>query len=99
MTIYNLYIFDQSCKCIYYATFHKAYISGQQPKTTSPQDARAATPGPTAETTGSSTDLGWEEESKLVYGVVYSLRNMLGKLKPSVEPFTSYKSMHASSRG
>jgi len=40
---------------------------------------------------GQSTGLSFDEEAKLVYGVVLSLRNMIKKLSGKDEQFVSYK--------
>jgi len=47
------------------------------------------TPTPAPET--SSTGLAFDEEAKLVYGVVISLRNMIKKLSGRDESFVNYR--------
>ncbi|KAG4103570.1 putative trafficking protein particle complex subunit [Neocallimastix lanati (nom. inval.)] len=56
--IYNFYLFNRHCKCIYYANWQND------------DDGSLST----------KNDMKWEEEAKLVYGVVYSLRNLCRKL-------------------
>ncbi|ORX75423.1 Sybindin-like protein [Anaeromyces robustus] len=58
--IYNFYLFNRHCNCIYYANW-------QNEK----DDENLNT---------KNNDMKWEEEAKLVYGVVYSLRNLCRKL-------------------
>ncbi|KAJ3219540.1 TRAPP subunit bet5 [Dinochytrium kinnereticum] len=92
MTIYGLYIFDRHCCCIYNLTnkaLHpKAAASGDLSASREPlQDAVNDSMG------GAQTE-SMEEEAKLVYGVVYSLRNVVNKLltgKNSNEGFMSFK--------
>ncbi|KAG4095054.1 Sybindin-like protein [Neocallimastix lanati (nom. inval.)] len=58
--IYNFYLFNRHCKCIYYANWQNDN-----------DDISLST---------KNNDMKWEEEAKLVYGVVYSLRNLCRKL-------------------
>ncbi|KAL1410353.1 Trafficking protein particle complex subunit BET5 [Vanrija albida] len=51
----------------------------------------ATTPIPPVAPAPSSAGLPFDEEAKLVYGVVLSLRNMVKKLSGKDEAFTSYK--------
>ncbi|KAJ3034169.1 Trafficking protein particle complex subunit 1 [Rhizophlyctis rosea] len=54
----------------------------------------SANPAPSAGgLVGTVGGLAFEEEAKLVYGVIFSLRNLLSKLsnKPGAEGFTSYR--------
>ncbi|ORX40415.1 putative trafficking protein particle complex subunit [Piromyces finnis] len=60
--IYNFYLFNRHCKCIYYANWQNDKED---------EDNALSSKG---------NEMKWEEEAKLVYGVVYSLRNLCRKL-------------------
>ena len=64
MTIYNLYVFDRSCQCLYY----KEWVRQKQ--------------------AGISKD----EEFKLMYGMIYSLKSLLSRLSTTSakDSFTRY---------
>ncbi|TXT10930.1 hypothetical protein VHUM_01681 [Vanrija humicola] len=53
--------------------------------------AAPGAPAPPAPTGSNNAGLPFDEEAKLVYGVVLSLRNMVKKLSGKDEAFTSYK--------
>ncbi|KAL1923277.1 uncharacterized protein VTP21DRAFT_8257 [Calcarisporiella thermophila] len=109
MTIYNLYIFDRHCQCIY----HHAWSHSKQhvdPKSSVSVTAATSQHQRTVSSSGSSrvgTDtlesqvessgiggsMSIEEQAKLVYGVVFSLRNLVKKLSPDQgnDGFISYR--------
>ncbi|EIE86448.1 hypothetical protein RO3G_11159 [Rhizopus delemar RA 99-880] len=137
MTIYNLYIFDRHCQCIYFQKWsHKAATptTSVTGTSTTSQINNSSRLGPlTATTTNSSSRfsassanssshnatnttttgdnnssslvqsqtvqsglaagsvISIEEEAKLVYGVILSLRNFVRKLSGSQDGFISYK--------
>ncbi|ODQ65572.1 snare-like protein [Nadsonia fulvescens var. elongata DSM 6958] len=68
MTIYNLYIFDRHCSCIFHRQWH-----GDLPEVTASSTTAATRLSPLA--TNSH-----EDNVKLVFGSVFSLRNMTQKL-------------------
>ncbi|KAJ3278657.1 Trafficking protein particle complex subunit 1 [Borealophlyctis nickersoniae] len=102
MTIYNIYIFDRHCRCIFFTEWKRR---SQQPSLTDgptgPDGAAGAAGGGGNQPatgggmvgTGGKADIAFEEEAKLVYGVVFSLRNLINKLTPKQgsEGFTSYR--------
>lgn len=64
MTVYNLYIFDGQCKCLFYREWVRRKQAG----------------------------ISQEEEFKLMYGMIYSLKSLVSRLSPSSskESFHSY---------
>ncbi|KAF9575433.1 TRAPP subunit bet5 [Mortierella alpina] len=100
--IYNMYIFDRHCQCIYYHDWHRGH-TGKAPFDQH-TDPLASHPsgggGGSTTTTTTMTDprqgmnMSLEEEGKLVYGVVYSLRNLVKKLGQSHDGFIAYKTSH-----
>ncbi|KAI9094131.1 Sybindin-like protein, partial [Phlyctochytrium arcticum] len=95
--IYNLYIFDRHCHCISFTSWIRPSAANN---TTTSNTANSSSAGPTSTSTAQAgkgvtlgvTGMSLEEEAKLVYGVVFSLRNLVNKLisKPG-EGFLSYK--------
>lgn len=77
--IYNLYVFDRKCNCIFTEKWNRGANSSTQPPTT-------------GSLSGTST-MPFIEEAKLIYGVIFSLRNYMSKTSLDVNPdnFISYK--------
>ncbi|KAI9028492.1 Sybindin-like protein [Hyaloraphidium curvatum] len=100
MTIYNLYVFDRHCKCVYYTSWNRAPAAVPPGKGSVP-GSQPGIPPRTASMPGSiggsrqtrPGNMSLDEEAKLVYGVIYSLRNMVNKLKGSSElgSFLAYR--------
>ncbi|KAK9763712.1 Trafficking protein particle complex subunit BET5 [Basidiobolus ranarum] len=85
--IYNLYIFDRHCDCIFYQSWHKQRQSFQSSLSSRDPDLTDKM------TLNESQEPLDEEESKLVYGVILSLRNFANKLSPKQpgDGFLSYR--------
>ncbi|ODQ54998.1 snare-like protein [Saitoella complicata NRRL Y-17804] len=73
MTIYEFYVFDRHCECIYYKEWNR------RPDRSTPQ--------PSAD-----GNLANHDNAKLLFGVIYSIRNMTKKLSgQSDNSFVSYR--------
>ena len=106
MTIYNLYIFNKHCNCIYFQEWNtvKPTNSRRGSTTTPPSQTQLqqdkpittlqastiqmiSTPSQAYKNNVTQSDIKHipkqvEEDSKLVYGIVFSLKNIINKLKP-----------------
>ena len=88
--IYNMYIFDKHCQCIYYHDWHRGHVGknafDQSGDPLASHHSASGLGGGSTTTTTTMTDprqgmnMSLEEEGKLVYGVVFSLRNLVKKL-------------------
>ncbi|KAK9459064.1 Longin-like domain-containing protein [Lipomyces oligophaga] len=95
MTIYNFYIFDRHCECIFHRDFkhpERVLQSSQIARKTNadgllPPKVRASEGPPKR----SNEPLAVDDEVKLVFGVVFSLRNIVSKLSGEKEAFFTYK--------
>ncbi|KAI8818120.1 Sybindin-like protein [Fimicolochytrium jonesii] len=94
MTIYNLYIFDRHCRCVFFAPWTKTPVSQNPPSSQSqPSVTPSETKPQSMKDTLGATGMSLEEEAKLVYGVVFSLKNLVNRLsaKAGSEGFLSYR--------
>ncbi|KAJ1935688.1 TRAPP complex subunit bet5 [Kickxella alabastrina] len=75
VVVYNLYIFDRHCECIFYTEWNR-------PNThlTSTRHSTDLSRPPVWPSAQSPRNTPMEEEAKLVYGVVFSTRNIINKL-------------------
>ncbi|KAJ3110476.1 TRAPP subunit bet5 [Physocladia obscura] len=95
MTVYSIHIFNKKCEAIYFKQWNNAATAGSN------KTAAIATNEPASKQSESASDAtnnidvdGDSETAKLVYGVVFSLKNMVNKLsagKNSTDGFLSYK--------
>ncbi|KAJ4170220.1 Trafficking protein particle complex subunit BET5 [Fusarium falciforme] len=76
MVVYSFHIFDRHTECIY----SKSWL----PPSTNPADPDAPAVNTTAPTTSS-------DDAKLLFGTVFSLRNMVRKLGGDDDAFISYR--------
>ncbi|KAI9013265.1 Sybindin-like protein, partial [Gaertneriomyces semiglobifer] len=94
--IYNLYIFDRHCQLIFFSSWSKPPLPARPnvPTTTQPE-AEGSVSKPGGAQLG-ATGMELSEEAKLVYGVIFSLRNLVNKLSPQPESdgFLTYKTSH-----
>ncbi|EEB09617.1 TRAPP complex subunit Bet5 [Schizosaccharomyces japonicus yFS275] len=78
MTIYGFYIFDRHCECIYRQKWNQIDVFS---------DSSSAVSNDSSKEKSRSTN---NDEEKLVFGVVFSLRNMVKKVAGNSEEFLSY---------
>ncbi|RMZ90655.1 hypothetical protein DV736_g2105, partial [Chaetothyriales sp. CBS 134916] len=86
MTVYAFYIFDRHAECIYKRRWYPSSQSGAK---TSKQ-ASHAQPGHPNGIAPSRTPLSGDDDAKLIFGTVFSLRNMVRKLGGEDDSFLSY---------
>ncbi|KAF3925926.1 hypothetical protein ABW20_dc0105765 [Dactylellina cionopaga] len=81
MVVFSFFIFDRHCECIYLRQWLDAVAAASQPLSR-PVTASSATTVATsvAEKPTSNNRLSMAEQAKLVFGVIFSLRNMVKKL-------------------
>ncbi|CUS11486.1 unnamed protein product [Tuber aestivum] len=103
MTIYSFYIFDRHCECIYIKQWHQrdrtfrptssATSTVDSPVTLSSDRHSAAGSKLQNEVhpSGRGGRLSVQDDAKLVFGVVFSLRNMVRKLSGPDDSFISYR--------
>ncbi|KAF2142964.1 uncharacterized protein K452DRAFT_297479 [Aplosporella prunicola CBS 121167] len=89
MVVYSFYIFDRHTECIYSRKWTPRPISSHS-KTTRPQSAAGLPVEP--ETLASTRKaLSKEDDAKLMFGTVFSLRNMVRQLGGEDDHFLSYR--------
>ncbi|KAJ5693394.1 Sybindin-like protein [Penicillium macrosclerotiorum] len=86
MTVYSFYIFDRHAECIYKRRWSPRPVSivGKSSRASEVPNAGASASG-TGQTVRATDD-----DSKLVFGTVFSLRNMVRKLGGEEDNFVSY---------
>ncbi|CAL3966006.1 hypothetical protein PZA11_002801 [Diplocarpon coronariae] len=99
MVVYSFYIFDRHTECIYsrlWARQPDLPISTIRPLSTSSSTSNS-TPLVPASTTdpgparGRPTRLSAKDDAKLIFGTIFSLRNMVRKLGGQDDSFISYR--------
>lgn len=89
MVVYSFYIFDRHAECIYKRRWlpRPSSIAGKSSRPASeiagPQGGMPAALGETARTT--------DDDAKLIFGTVFSLRNMVRKLGGEDDSFVTYR--------
>ncbi|EAQ91352.1 hypothetical protein CHGG_03287 [Chaetomium globosum CBS 148.51] len=104
MTVYSFYIFDRHTECIYTKTWlpqtsstsdgqSSSVVGGQQQQQHGPPGTSTATStsnnNNTMQLRASSAD-----DAKLIFGTVFSLRNMVRKLGGDDDAFVAYRTAH-----
>ncbi|KAL1995235.1 hypothetical protein VTN49DRAFT_1422 [Thermomyces lanuginosus] len=85
MVVYAFYIFDRHAECIYKRRWlpRAATIGGKPARPTS--DSHGVAPG------SEQSKRTAEDDAKLIFGTVFSLRNMVRKLGGEDDSFVSYR--------
>ncbi|KAH6624316.1 Longin-like domain-containing protein [Chaetomium sp. MPI-SDFR-AT-0129] len=79
MVVYSFYIFDRHTECIYSKTWLPTTATAHDPQATgASHQLRAST----------------ADDAKLIFGTVFSLRNMVRKLGGDDDAFVSYRTAH-----
>ncbi|KAK4936167.1 Trafficking protein particle complex subunit BET5 [Elasticomyces elasticus] len=85
MVVYSFYIFDRHAECIYKKRWPPPSMSSS---------GKISKPAPQAYVNGgvsARSTLSAEDDAKLVFGTVFSLRNMVRKLGGDDDSFLSYR--------
>ncbi|KAL3481842.1 Longin-like domain-containing protein [Aspergillus californicus] len=86
MTVYSFYIFDRHAECVYTRRWlpRPASVAGKSRPTSDTPGANGLTtvPGPASRTT--------DDDAKLIFGTVFSLRNMVRKLGGEDDNFVTF---------
>ncbi|KAI9741939.1 MAG: TRAPP subunit bet5 [Cirrosporium novae-zelandiae] len=88
MVVYSFYIFDRHTECIYKRRWHHRPLSASS-KASRPLSEASEIPN--GVTGISRPALSAEDDAKLVFGVVFSLRNMVRKMGGDDDNFLSYR--------
>ncbi|CAJ2506337.1 Uu.00g004670.m01.CDS01 [Anthostomella pinea] len=108
--VYSFYIFDRHTECVYSKLWHQPHQQQQQPPlpssthTTTAPTSTTTTITTTANTTNgphhgrhhpvrSAKDQA-SDDAKLIFGTVFSLRNMVRKLGGEDDAFIAYRTQH-----
>ena len=96
MTIFSFYIFDRHTECIY----SKSWLPAAAPSSVAPTTTTASTNPSSTNTTAHVIGRGPDrrsasakagDDAKLIFGTVFSLRNMVRKLGGDDDAFISYR--------
>ncbi|KAF2005360.1 snare-like protein [Amniculicola lignicola CBS 123094] len=87
MVLYAFYIFDRHTECIYSRRWTPRPLSGSS-KPSRPTSTSSTTDAPSAP---SRRIISHSDDEKLIFGLVFSLRNMIQKLGGEDDTFLSYR--------
>ncbi|KAF2457204.1 trafficking protein-like protein particle complex subunit 1 [Lineolata rhizophorae] len=88
MVIYSFYIFDRHSECIYTKKWSQRPTSAST-KSLRPQSGSSFTSGDGA--ASGRKALSKEDDAKLIFGTVFSLRNMVNRIGGDDNTFLSYR--------
>ncbi|KAK1965369.1 sybindin-like family protein [Colletotrichum eremochloae] len=89
MVVYSFYIFDRHTECIY----SKTWLPAERPASQTPLPVPGTTPssgGPPQQLRRSQVNSA-KDDAKLIFGTIFSLRNMVRKLGGDDDAFISYR--------
>ncbi|WYZ40175.1 hypothetical protein EsH8_IV_000516 [Colletotrichum jinshuiense] len=89
MAVYSFYIFDRHTECIYSKTWLPVDRPASQPPPATPNSGAGAAP-PQQQFRRSQINSA-KDDAKLIFGTVFSLRNMVRKLGGEDDAFISYR--------
>ncbi|KAK1509748.1 sybindin-like family protein [Colletotrichum tamarilloi] len=89
MVVYSFYIFDRHTECIY----SKTWLPAERPPSQQPPSSAGtgAAPPPSQQLGRRSQVNSAKDDAKLIFGTVFSLRNMVRKLGGDDHAFISYR--------
>ncbi|KAL0930901.1 sybindin-like family protein [Colletotrichum truncatum] len=87
MVVYSFYIFDRHTECIYY----KTWLPAERPTSQPPPPSAGTGAAPPSQQLRRSQTTSAADDAKLVFGTVFSLRNMVRKLGGDDDAFISYR--------
>ncbi|KAK9322691.1 Longin-like domain-containing protein [Lipomyces orientalis] len=90
MTIYSFWIFDRHCECIYHKDYKRPYRQ-LRPRPDLGSDAIDEKKQPSGGPPTGKGPLSVDDDAKLVFGVVFSLRNIVTKLAGEKESFFVFR--------
>ncbi|KAJ9643007.1 Trafficking protein particle complex subunit BET5 [Coniosporium apollinis] len=88
MVVYSFYIFDRHTECIYTRRWNQRPASTS--KSVRPQSGASLTSNGDA-IPGARKALSREDDAKLIFGTIFSLRNMVKRLGGEDDVFISYR--------
>ncbi|KAI0881929.1 snare-like protein [Annulohypoxylon maeteangense] len=103
--VYSFYIFDRHTECIYSKQWHiRAPPPPAPPSLTSPPSSRPqsqqpshpshATPAVIPSALSAASKRRQDDDAKLIFGTVFSLRNMVRKLGGDDDAFIAFRTAH-----
>ncbi|KAF2086876.1 snare-like protein [Saccharata proteae CBS 121410] len=94
MVVYSFYIFDRHTECIYSRRWTPRPSSSGGKTTARPQSGAGTTTTDGDAAVPARKELSKEDDAKLMFGTVFSLRNMVKQLGGEDDTFLSYRTGH-----
>jgi len=89
MVVHSFFIFDRHCECVYLRQWpDQSALASARPISSSSANTVATS---ATEKRSSSGKLSMSEQAKLVFGVIFSLRNMVKKLSGPDDTFLCFR--------
>ncbi|KAJ4353776.1 Trafficking protein particle complex subunit BET5 [Didymosphaeria variabile] len=90
MVLYSFYIFDRHTECIYSRRWTPTRPASSSSKAPRPTSNASTLSDPNGDTTAAQK-AKYADDEKLIFGLVFSLRNMVQKLGGQDDTFLSYR--------